>query len=229
MAAVTAAAHAAGALILWDLSHSVGAMDLHLDAAEVDLAVGCTYKYLNGGPGSPAFAYVAARLLPNLWQPIPGWVGHADPFSMSEVHEPAAGVRRILSGTPPALALRALDIALDRFDGADLADLRARSLELTDRCIERADDLGLEVVTPRAHEERGSQVSLRHEHAWEVVQALLDVGVVGDARPPDLIRLGFPPLYVTADDVDEAMARLAGVLRTERWRGWLDVDRPTVT
>jgi kynureninase len=221
MAAVTAAAHAAGALILWDLSHSVGAMDLHLDAAEVDLAVGCTYKYLNGGPGSPAFAYVAARLLPNLWQPIPGWVGHADPFSMSEVHEPAAGVRRILSGTPPALALRALDIALDRFDGADLADLRARSLELTDRCIERADDLGLEVVTPRAHEERGSQVSLRHEHAWEVVQALLDVGVVGDARPPDLIRLGFPPLYVTADDVDEAMACLAG--------GWLDVDRPTVT
>ena len=229
MAAVTAAAHAAGALVLWDLSHSVGAMDLHLDAAEVDLAVGCTYKYLNGGPGSPAFAYVAARLLPNLWQPIPGWVGHADPFSMSEVHEPAAGVRRILSGTPPALALRALDIALDRFDGADLADLRARSLELTDRCIDRADDLGLEVVTPRAHEERGSQVSLRHEHAWEVVQALLDVGVVGDSRPPDLIRLGFPPLYVTADDVDEAMACLAGVLRTERWRGWLDVDRPTVT
>jgi kynureninase len=229
VAAVTAAAHAAGALVLWDLSHSVGAMDLHLDAAEVDLAVGCTYKYLNGGPGSPAFAYVAARHLPHLWQPIPGWVGHADPFSMSEVHEPAGDIRRVLSGTPPILALRALEIALDQFDGVDPRALRARSLELTDRGIERADDLGLEVVTPRQHDQRGSQVSLRHDHAWEVVQALLDAGVVGDFRPPDLVRLGFPPLHVTDDEVDEAMDRLAGVLASGSWRGWLHADRPTVT
>ena len=229
LAALTAAAHAAGAVAVWDLSHSTGAMDLHLDEAEVDLAVGCTYKYLNGGPGSPAFAYVAERHHGVLDQPLPGWVGHADPFSMSEVHEPADGIRRMLSGTPSVLALAALDHALGRFDGVDLVALRARSLALTDRCIERADALGLEVVTPREHDDRGSQVSIRHPEAWAVVQALIEVGVVGDHRPPDLIRLGFPPLYVTLEDVDEAMTRLAEVLRSESWRRWLDADRPVVT
>ena len=229
LAALTAAAHAAGAVAVWDLSHSTGAMDLHLDEAEVDLAVGCTYKYLNGGPGSPAFAYVAERHHGVLDQPLPGWVGHADPFSMSEVHEPADGIRRMLSGTPSVLALAALDHALGRFDGVDLVALRARSLALTDRCIERADALGLEVVTPREHDARGSQVSIRHPEAWAVVQALIDAGVVGDHRPPDLIRLGFPPLYLTLEDVDEAMTRLAEVLRSESWRRWLDADRPVVT
>jgi kynureninase len=229
LGAVTAAAQGHGALVLWDLSHSVGAMDLHLDAAGADLAVGCTYKYLNGGPGSPAFAYVAARHLPGLSQPIPGWVGHADPFSMSEVHAPAAGVRRVLSGTPPVLGLVALDHALMAFDGLDLADLRARSLGLTDRCLEHADRLGLESVTPRDHADRGSQVSLRHDHAWEVVQALHDVGVVGDFRPPDLIRLGLAPLHVTDADVDEAMARLEDVLASGAWERWLGAERSTVT
>ena len=215
-------------MAVWDLSHSTGAMDLHLDRAEVDLAVGCTYKYLNGGPGSPAFAYVAGRHLPVLEQPVPGWVGHADPFSMSEVHRPADGIRRMLSGTPSVLALVALDHALARFDHVDLVALRARSLELTDRFLAGTDALGLEVVTPREHEHRGSQVSIRHAHAWEMTQALIDVGVVGDHRPPDLIRLGFPPLYITDDDVDEALSRLAEVLRTESWRAWLEADRPTV-
>jgi len=229
MAALTAAAHAAGAVAVWDLSHSTGAMDLHLDDAEVDLAVGCTYKYLNGGPGSPAFVYVASHHLPVLDQPLPGWVGHADPFSMSEVHEPAEGIRRMLSGTPSVLALAALDYALGRFDGVDLVALRARSLELTDRFIAGADALSLEVVTPRQHEDRGSHVSLRHEHAWEVVQALIDAGVIGDFRPPDLIRLGFPPLDVTDDDVDEALSRLATVLATASWERWVDVPRPSVT
>ncbi len=229
MATLTAAAHSAGAVAVWDLSHSTGAMDLHVDDAEVDLAVGCTYKYLNGGPGSPAFAYVATRHLPVLDQPLPGWAGRADPFSMSEVHEPAVGIRRMLSGTPSVLALGALEHALGRFDGIDLAALRAHSLALTDRCIARAGELGLEVLTPREHEDRGSQVSLRHRHAWEVVQALLEAGVVGDFRPPDVIRLGFAPTYVTLEDVDEAMARLADVLRSESWRGWLDVAHPTVT
>ena len=229
LAPVTASAHAAGAVALWDLSHSVGAMDLHLDDAAVDLAVGCTYKYLNGGPGSPAFAYVAARHLDAIDQPIPGWVGHADPFSMSEVHVPAVGIRRVLSGTPSVLALGALEHALTRFDGVDLVELRRTSERLTERAIERADELGLGVVTPRRPSERGSQVSVRHDHAWEVMQALIDEGVVGDVRPPDLLRFGFAPLTVTEDDVDEAFDRFERVLRDETWRRWIDAPRPTVT
>ena len=229
LAMVAAAAHAAGALALCDLSHSVGAMDLHVDDAEVDLAVGCTYKYLSGGPGSPAFAYVAARHLDTIEQPIPGWVGHADPFSMSETHVPAPGIRRLLSGTPSVLALRALEHALTRFDGVDLVELRRVSEGLSERAIALADQLGLEVITPREPGERGSQVSLRHAHAWEVMQALIDVDVVGDVRPPDLLRFGFAPLYLTADDVDEAFDRLGKVLGDETWRRWLDADRPTVT
>jgi kynureninase len=229
LGALTAAAHAAGAVAVWDLSHSTGAMDLHLDAAAVDLAVGCTYKYLGGGPGSPAFAYVAERHLPELDQPIPGWVGHAAPFSMSEVHVPADGVRRMLSGTPPVLALASLDHALARFDGVDLVALRAHSVALTERCLAHADRLGLGTATPRDPDQRGSQVSLRHAHAWAVGQALIEAGVVGDFRPPDLVRLGFAPLLLTLDDVDEAMDRLAEVLRSGSWERWLGAERPTVT
>ena len=226
---LTATAHEHGAIAVWDVCHSVGAMDLHLDDDGVDLAVGCTYKYLNGGPGSPALTYVAARHLPDIQQPIPGWVGHAEPFSMSEQHVPAAGVRRMLSGTPSVLALRALEHALRQFDGVDLAELRRTGTRLTDRAIQHADALGLEVITPRDPAKRGSQISLRHDHAWEVVQALIAVRVVGDHRPPDLLRFGFAPLYTTDDDVDQAFARLAEVLRTGSWRSWLDAPRPTVT
>lgn len=224
LAALTAAAHDAGAVVVWDLSHSVGAMDLHLDAAEVDLAVGCTYKYLNGGPGSPAFAYVAERHLPVLEQPIPGWVGHADPFSMDEVHTPHPGIRRVLSGTPPVIALTALAAALDGFDGVDLADLRSQSVALTERCIALADErlarFGVEVATPRHADQRGSHVALRHPHAWAVVQAAIAAGVVGDFRPPDLCRFGFAPLHLTLADVDEAMARLESILETGAWEPW---------
>ncbi len=226
---LTGAAHEHGAIAVWDVCHSVGAMDLHLDADGVDLAVGCTYKYLNGGPGSPAFTYVAARHLAAIDQPIPGWVGHADPFSMAEQHVPAAGIRRMLSGTPSVLALRVLEHALHRFDGVDLAELRRTGERLTTRAIEHADALGLTVVTPRDPSQRGSQVSFRHDHAWEVTQALIAVGVVGDHRPPDLLRFGFPPLYITDDDVDQAFARLSQVLRAESWRQWVDQPRPRVT
>ena len=228
MRRLTAAAHDAGALVVWDLSHSTGAMDLHLDGAGVDLAVGCTYKYLNGGPGSPAFAYVAARHLPDLDQPIPGWVGHVDPFSMDERYVPDPGIRRLLSSSPPVVALQALAVALDRFDGVDLVALRAHSLALTERCMTRADELGLEVATPRHPDERGSQVALRHPQAWEVVQAAIDAGVVGDFRPPDLIRLGFAPLHLTLADVDEAMDRLASIVTTRAWERWTHAPRPVV-
>lgn len=233
LAGLTALAHRRGAVALWDLSHSVGAMDLALDAAEVDLAVGCTYKYLNGGPGAPAFGYVATRHQTAFDQPIHGWVGHADPFSMDEEYRPAPGIRRLLSGTPPVLALRVLGAALDAWDGVDLAAIRARSVELTERFIAGADralaPFGFEVVTPRSPAARGSQVSLRHEFAWEIVQAAIEVGVVGDYREPGLCRFGFAPLYLTTDDVDEALERLVGVMTTEAWRPFAERPRPAVT
>ena len=216
LAGVTEAAHGHGALVLWDLSHSVGAMDLALDAAGVDLAVGCTYKYLNGGPGAPAFAYVAERHLPDLRQPISGWTGTDQPFAMSPVHVPAPGIRRLLSGTPPVIALVTLDAALRAWDGADMAAVRRRSLELTDRFIAGADrllaPLGFEVVTPRDHDRRGSQVSLAHLEAYGVVRAALAAGVVGDYRAPGICRFGFAPLYVTDDDVDQALERIGAVV-----------------
>ena len=222
LGALTAAAHAVGALALWDLSHSVGAMDLHLDADGADMAVGCTYKYLNGGPGSPAFAYVAARHLAALNQPLHGWVGHAAPFSMDETYAPAPSMRRLLSGTPPVMALVALDAALDAFDGVDLMALRAHSVELTDRFItlvdERLTGHGFTVATPRSSDRRGSHVSLAHAHAYEVVQAAIAAGVVGDYREPGLCRFGFAPLYLTIGDVDEAVDRLVGVMEQEAWR-----------
>jgi len=233
LAGLTRAAHAHGALASWDLSHSVGAMDLALDSAGVDLAVGCTYKYLNGGPGAPAFAYVADRHLAAIDQPIPGWVGHADPFSMDETHRPATGIRRMLSGTPHVIGLKALGAALDSFDGLDLVALRSRSVELTERFIAGADarlaDWGFEVVTPRVADERGSHVSLRHDHAWEIVQALIGAGVIGDYREPGLCRFGFAPLYLTTDEVDEAVDRIVEVMRAATWEPFSHVARPTVT
>ncbi len=231
--AVTRAAHERGAVVVWDLCHSVGAMDLHLDRVEVDLAVGCTYKYLNGGPGSPAFAYVARRHLAGLDQPIPGWAGHADPFSLDESHQPAADIRRLLSGTPPVIALAALSAALEAFTGIDLVDLRARSVALTSRFIALADrDLvrhGFEVVTPRDSAQRGSHVSLRHPHAFEVVQAAIEAGVVGDFREPDLCRFGFAPLLTTLAEVDEAVRRIAALMELEVWRQDRFTVRHTVT
>ncbi len=233
LAELTGIAHDRGAVAVWDLSHSVGAMELELDRAGADLAVGCTYKYLNGGPGAPAFAYVAARHLAVLDQPIPGWVGHAEPFSMDERYVPAGTIRRLLSGTPPVLSLAALDAALDAWEGVDPAALRETSLALTDRFISLADarlaDHGFEVVTPRDRARRGSQVSLAHDHAWEIIQALIEHGVVGDFRRPSICRFGFAPLYVTIDDVEEAIGRIVEVMTSGAWRPFADAPRPTVT
>jgi kynureninase len=211
MPTVTAACHAHGALVLWDLSHSIGALPVQLDASGVDLAVGCTYKHLNGGPGAPAFTYVARRHHERAVNVLPGWVGHADPFAMEPGYRAATGIRRMLTGTPPVLGLAALDAALDAFEGVPLADLRAVSTSLTDLLIRLVDErLGWEVVSPRDAARRGGHVSVRHAHAGRLVQDLAAHGVIADARTtgagaPDLLRFGIAALYVRHVDLWDAV------------------------
>ena len=213
MAAATSAIHDAGALAIWDLSHSAGVLPVALDVCEVDFAVGCTYKYLNGGPGAPAYLYVNARHLGEATQPIPGWMGHADPFLMESEYRPSEGIRRFLTGSQPIISMRILDAALDAYDGADIAAVRAKGIALTDLFIELVDDrLGLEVLSPRDSDRRGSQVSLRHPNAAAVYETLVDRGLQGDFRSPDILRFGFAPLYVSFADAWDAVEILAAVL-----------------
>lgn len=212
---LTAAAHAAGALIVWDLCHSAGALPVGLDEHGVDLAVGCTYKYLNGGPGSPAYVYVAARHQGAFDSPLPGWNSHADPFAMTPGYEPAEGAARARVGTPDILSMLALESALGVWEGVAVEDVRAKSLALTDfflECVARYVSEGkVEVVTPAGHAERGSQVSLRTEGAREVMAELISRGVVGDFRAPDVLRFGFTPLYVGFADAERAARTLGHV------------------
>lgn len=229
--ALTAAAHDAGALVLWDLCHSAGAVPVDLTGAGADFAVGCTYKYLNGGPGSPAYVWVHPRHQADLHQPITGWWGHARPFDMSLEFEPAPGITRMTVGTPPVIALSALEAALEVFDGVDLADLRAASLSLTDYLIElvEARVSGFELLTPRDHDRRGSQVAFRHPAAYGVVQALIARGVVPDFRAPDVVRLGVAPLYVSHVDVYDAVEHLVALLAHEEHLDPAYARRSTVT
>ena len=220
MAAITEGAHAAGALMQWDLCHSAGAVPVDLTGAGADLAVGCTYKYLNGGPGSPAYVWVAPSLQASARQPITGWIGHRTPFAMARDYEPVEGIGSFASGTPPVLALSALETALEPFEGVSVADLRRRSLELTDLFISLVEERlpgVFEIVTPREHDRRGSQVSLRHSQAYGVVQALIAREVIGDFRDPDIARFGFAPLYNTEDDCRVAIERLEVVMANEEY------------
>ncbi|WP_190120938.1 kynureninase [Streptomyces inusitatus] len=220
--ALTAAVHEAGAIAVWDLCHSAGALPVDLDAHGVDLAVGCTYKYLNGGPGSPAYLYVAERHQEAFESPLPGWNSHADPFAMDHRYTPAGGAARGRVGTPDILSLLALDAALDVWEGVDMDSVRAKSLALTDfflRCAETYAEGGLNGVdsrvsslTPVAHEARGSQIALRCAEAPAVMDRLAGRGVVGDLRGPDVLRFGFTPLYTGFEDVRRAAAALGEVL-----------------
>jgi kynureninase len=229
---LTAAAHAVGALTVWDLSHSTGALDVDLHRWDADLAVGCTYKYLNGGPGSPAYLYVAARLHEQIGTPVQGWFGHAQPFAFSLGYQPAPGAERFHDGTPPVLSMAALETALDVWEGIDRSALAAKAAALTDRFIALVDARcgeEVEIVTPREASARGAHVSLRHDHAYALMQALIARGVIGDHRPPDLVRFGFAPLYVRHVDVWDAAERLADVLASRAWDRPEYHERRTVT
>lgn len=233
MASVTEQVHRHGALLVWDLCHSAGALPVRLNECGADFAVGCTYKYLNGGPGSPAFVFAAHRHHEVAHQPLSGWHGHASPFAFTVDYDPAPGIARFRSGTPHLLSYAPLEASLDLWDGVELGALRAKSEALTDLFIDLVDreceGLGVEVVSPRAPRERGSQVALRHAESYRVMQALIDRGVIGDFRAPDMMRFGFTPLYVRFVDVWEAVRVLRDVLASEVWRDQHYNERATVT
>ena len=219
MAALSAAARESGALSLWDLSHSAGALDIALNASGADFAVGCGYKYLNGGPGAPAFLYVAANLQDRLDSPLTGWMGHQAPFAFDDDYRPAAGIARFLAGTPPIIAMAALAAGLATFDGATMREIEAKAASLTDffiACVE-ARCPSLELASPREAAKRGSHVSFRHPQAYAVMQALIAGKVIGDVRMPDLIRFGFAPLYNCHQDAFRAAERLGEILDRKLW------------
>lgn len=229
---ITAAVHGVGALMLWDFAHSTGAVPLDVTRAGVDFAAGCGYKYLNGGPGAPAFAYVRSDFHGVLENPLPGWLGHARPFDFDPRYEPATGIRAWVTSSPSIVALAALDGALDVFDHVTMAEVRTKSLALTDLFIDLIDErLGdeFEVVTPRDHGRRGSQVSLRHREAYGIIQALIARGVIGDFRAPDIARFGFTPLYLRFVDVFDAVEHLCAVMESSAHRDARFAERNAVT
>lgn len=221
MRALSQRAHAQGALVIWDLAHSVGAVPLDLHGDEADFAVGCTYKYLNGGPGAPAFLWIAPRHLAAFEQPLSGWWAHAAPFAMQPEFMPQAGIGRALCGTPPVISLALVECGLDTFAQTDMQAIRAKSLALTDLFIAlveaRCGRHALELVTPREPAMRGSHVSFTHAHGYGVMQALIARGVIGDYREPEIMRFGFTPLYTRHADVWDAVEILRDILDTQAY------------
>ncbi len=219
MGALTRSAHAAGALTVWDLAHSAGAIVVDLEAAAADFAVGCTYKYLNGGPGAPAFIYVAPRHADRVRPALSGWMGHEAPFAFDQDYRPGHGIERMRVGTPPVIALAVLDAALDVWDGVSLDDVRRASLSLAELFIREMEARcpDLELASPRQPRLRGSQVSFRHPGGYAIMQALIARGVIGDFRTPDVMRFGFTPLYLGEDEVRAAAAALADIMAHRLW------------
>lgn len=234
MAALTAAAHDAGAVIIWDLAHSAGAVPLCLDRLDVDFAIGCSYKYLNGGPGAPAFLYVSDRHIGQVTQPLSGWFAHRSPFSFEAEYEPADDINQFLCGTSPILSAVALDAALSVWQDVDIQHVREKSLALTDYFIAlvemRCEGSGLKLITPTDHAIRGSQVSLRHpDGGYAIMAALIANGVIGDFRSPDILRFGFTPLYTSFTDVWKAVDILARIMDSGEWNQPQFHARKTVT
>ncbi len=219
MKALTAKAHEVGALTIWDLAHSAGAFPVDLAEIGADFAVGCTYKYLNAGPGAPAFIYVAPRHAETVRPALSGWLGHRAPFAFEQNYRAGDGIERMRVGTPPVLALAALEAALDIWDKVDMDQLRAKSLALTDHFIAgiEASCPELKLVTPRDHVSRGSQVSFAFENGYAAMQATIAQGVIGDFRAPDIMRFGFTPLYIDHDDIDTAVEKIATVMREKQY------------
>ncbi|WP_316014106.1 kynureninase [Roseobacter sp. HKCCA0434] len=221
MAALTARAHEVGALTIWDLAHSAGALPINLAGARADYAVGCTYKYLNGGPGAPAFIYVSPRHSDRALPALSGWLGHDAPFDFSPDYVAGQGVSRMRVGTPPVLQMAALDAALDIWEGVDMQALRRRSIELSELFIQTVEaGTDLELASPRDASRRGSHVSFRHDSGYAVMQALIARGVVGDFRAPDILRFGITPLFLDEGDIRKAADTLIDILATGAW------DRP---
>jgi kynureninase len=219
MQAITERAHQHGALTVWDLAHSAGALPVHLAKCRADFAVGCTYKYLNSGPGGPAFIYVAPRHQQTARPALSGWLGHAAPFAFDLDYQPGAGIERMRVGTPPVLQLAALEASLDIWDQADMVDVRAQSIALTDRFIAGVEATcpSLTLASPRDGQQRGSQASFRHPQGYAIMQACIAQGVIGDFRAPDILRFGFTPLYISEQDVDNAVKILAEIMDKSLW------------
>ncbi|MDG1859585.1 MAG: kynureninase [Emcibacteraceae bacterium] len=221
MAAITKKAHDVGALVVWDLCHSAGALPVDLNGCDVDFAVGCTYKYLNGGPGSQSFMFVAKRHHGKAAQPLTGWWGHDAPFGFERDYRPRKDIRQFSTGTEPVVSLAMSEVGLDVFLRADMNEIRKKSLKLCDLFIqlikERLGGYGFEIVTPRDHAKRGSQVSISSKNGFPIMQAVIDAGVIGDFRAPDIMRFGFTPLYVSYVNVWDAIERLVKIMENDTW------------
>ena len=217
MAHTEACAARGGGGVVWDLSHGTGVIAINLKAHGAKAATGCTYKFLNGGPGAPAFLFASEAIADRLQNPLPGWMGHNAPFAFSGDYAPKPATARFLSGTPPVLSLAALDAALDVFDGIDINDLEVKARRLGDLCLSRAEAIGLSSPSPEIGARRGGHVSLTHPEGYAIIQALIAEGVIGDFRAPDMMRFGFSPLFVRFLDVWDAMDALSEILATRRW------------
>lgn len=225
--------HQHGALVIWDLCHSAGAVPINLNQTNSDFAISCTYKYLNGGPGSPALIWVNAKHQNQFWQPLSGWWGHQRPFDMADHYEPAQGIRRFLCGTQSILSMSLIECGLDVFFKTDMQKIREKSLKLTDLFMQLVDqecsEFGFKLITPTSHEQRGSHVSYAHEHGYAIIQALLARGVIGDYREPAVLRFGVTPLYLSYEDIWNAIQHLKQVMSLNEWKNEQYLVRGQVT